>query len=139
MRSFFGSARLIRSGRLVLKIACHTGFHAGALTTKRMAVFIEDHMLTLQYNGSGGGRPASATHGHLKFSQDGVMLVHMAQGSTKCKADGFTVNTSVTTDDLFGNRAVTGLATSASILTDVAYEGAHVDWPRKGLLFLINR
>ncbi|CBJ33622.1 expressed unknown protein [Ectocarpus siliculosus] len=42
-------------------------------------------------------------------------------------------------DDLFGNNQTASPPSSTSILTDVPYEGADVDWPSKVLLLLTNR
>ncbi|CAB1110688.1 unnamed protein product [Ectocarpus sp. CCAP 1310/34] len=67
-----------------------------ALTAKGMRVVIEENMLTLVYSSTGAGRPASAANGHLKFSQDAVMLVHLTSfSSSNSPTDGFTVNEKV--------------------------------------------
>ncbi|CAB1111519.1 unnamed protein product [Ectocarpus sp. CCAP 1310/34] len=112
-----------------------------ALTAKGMRVVIEENMLTLVYSSTGAGRPASAANGHLKFSQDAVMLVHLTSfSSSNSPTDGFTVNEKVTTDDLYGNSTAASVTSQcSSILTDIQHPGKGADWPTKALMFLVNR
>lgn len=102
---------------------------------------IEENMLTLVYSSTGAGRPLSAANGHLKFSQDAVMLVHLSSSSSRnSPTDGFTVNEKVTTDDLYGNSTAASVTSQcSSILTDIQHPGKGVDWPTKALMFLVNR
>ncbi|CAN0497650.1 unnamed protein product [Ectocarpus sp. 12 AP-2014] len=106
-----------------------------------MRVVIEENMLTLVYSSTGAGRPLSAANGHLKFSQDAVMLVHLSSSSSRnSPTDGFTVNEKVTTDDLYGNSTAASVTSQcSSILTDIQHPGKGVDWPTKALMFLVNR
>ncbi|CAB1109275.1 unnamed protein product [Ectocarpus sp. CCAP 1310/34] len=108
---------------------------------KGMRVVIEENMLTLVYSSTGAGRPASAANGHLKFSQDAVMLVHLTSfSSSNSPTDGFTVNEKVTTDDLYGNSTAASVTSQCSlILTDIQHPGKGVDSPTKALMFLVNR
>lgn len=66
------------------------------------------------------------------------MLVHLAPSASKSQ-EGFTVNTRVTTADVFGSVAASTSATSTSAILDVPYEGKEIDIPRKVMSFLINR
>lgn len=115
---------------------------ADALEAKGMSTFVEDQILTLQYSGASSsvGRPSTTRQEWLRFSQDGVMLVHLFEsGATNTKMDGFTVNKRVTTDDLFGNKPSSSRASSSSILGDIEYAGKDTDWPTKAIVFLVNR
>lgn len=114
---------------------------AAALTAKGVGLVVEDHLLTLAYSNSGAGRPASTTAGHLRLSQDAVMLAHQtAVSSVASPTDGFTVNPKVTVDDMYGNNPTsTATAQCGSILTNVAYESKGVDWATQAVLFLVNR
>ncbi|CAN0232923.1 unnamed protein product [Pylaiella littoralis] len=120
----------------------HAGRLHDALEAKGMSTFVEDQILTLQYSGASSsvGRPSTTRQEWLRFSQDGVMLVHLFEsGATNTKMDGFTVNKRVTTDDLFGNKPSSSRASSSSILGDIEYAGKDTDWPTKAIVFLVNR
>lgn len=68
------------------------------------------------------------------------MLAHATSASSSKAADGFTVNTKVTTDDVYGNTmSSTTTSGCGSILPDVAKGGKGIDWPTKALLFVVNR
>lgn len=111
-----------------------------ALTQKGMRMHIEEFMLTMQYKTTSGGRPSASSADHLRHSQEAIMLVHLApSGSKSQRREGFTVNTRVTTMDVYGSDAASSSATSASAIFDVPYEGKDVDIPGKAMSFLINR
>lgn len=123
----------------------HTTVPAAALTAKGMGTLIEEELLTLAYSSTSGGRPPNATYDHIRFTQDAVMLAHLTPSSNMKSPDGFTVNTKVTTDDIYGNSPTTNSPTTSgnpqcgSILDNVFFEGRNVDWPTKALQFLTNR
>lgn len=113
-----------------------------ALTTDLTGLRVEESVLVLNYKSRGGGRPSTAGRDDLKGTNGCLMLAHLPPVEGR---PGYTCNKRVTPADIHGHGSsvdATGAPSSPvalSIMSDLTYEGANVDIPRRALTFLINR
>lgn len=78
---------------------------------------------------------------HLRPNHDAVMFLHAAQGAgSSTNTPGLTCNRQVTTENVYGSSNSNGpCPSSSSAMTDALYEGAGIYFPRKALMFMVQR